>query len=532
MRLRVLRGYTVVEAVMLAMLALGLPTAGVSAPIQLTSHAGDDTEAAWSPDGAMIAFQRESDGDVDLCVLDVESGEVTTLVDGPGHALHPAWSPDGETIVYSFAHFTSTAAEGIESGYNLFAVRSDGGQPRRLTEGQVRDYTPAFARDGDAIVFSSTRGLEEAGAALMRIPPGGGEPAGFDLEQGRDTGFVEPDFSPDGSLIVCSYIPNFRENWTLRLLRAGEPEEQFGLTSPEAAMYAPAWSPDGRLIACTGYRAGDPGWGIYLVEVESGLSMRLDTGPGNARSPAWSPEGDRLVFESNRGGSYDLYVVETPQTEFGPPPDVPADATVLSLEVDPNEGTVRDGSDHSNEIVTAGEPEIDETGIAFNPGDFIAAEQPGGMAFGDDAFCVRADVSIREVTGDVQIIAVGDYPEHRQGWQLFLNDEGYLYFNSRDAEGTFISARSDLPLGPGGRLLIVALRRDTGRVELWLDGLRQQLTGTGATMRYGEAAQVRIGSQHSGGMDFAGTVHALEILNQAPSDEAIRAPHLKEFVQQ
>jgi hypothetical protein len=48
MRLRVLRRYTVVEGLVLAMLALGLPTAGVSAPTQLTSHAGDDTEAAWA----------------------------------------------------------------------------------------------------------------------------------------------------------------------------------------------------------------------------------------------------------------------------------------------------------------------------------------------------------------------------------------------------------------------------------------------------------------------------------------------------
>ncbi len=530
MRLRAWRRWAVVERLLLAMMVVAFPATGGAAPVPLTSGEGDDIEAAWSPDGSMIAFQRESDGDVDLCVLDVESGEVTTLVGGPGHALHPAWSPDGETIVYSFAHFTRTAAEGIESGYNLFAVPSGGGQPRRLTEGQIRDYTPSFTPDGDAIVFSSTRGLEEAGAALMRIPPDGGEPARFDLQQGRDTGFVEPDFSPDGSLIVCSYIPNFRENWTLRLLRAREPAEQFALTSPDAAMYAPAWSPDGRLIACTGYRAGDPSWGIYLVEVESGLSMRLDTGPGNARSPAWSPEGDRLVFEYNQGGSYDLYLVETPEAEFGPPPDFPGDATVLSLEADPGQDAVRDGSDRANEIVLAGDLEIGETGVTFGRGDFISAEAPEGMAFGDGAFCVRADVTVRELTGDVQIIAVGDYPEHRQGWQLFFNDEGYVYFNSRDSEGTFISARSDLPPAPGTRLSVIALRRASGRVELWLDGVRQQRTGTGATMRYGEATQVRIGSQHSGGMDFTGTVHALEILDQAPADEAIRAPHLKEFV--
>jgi hypothetical protein len=480
----------------------------------------------------MIAFQRQIDGDVNLCVLDLESGEIATIVHGPGHALHPCWSPDGETIAYAFAHFTHTAAEGIEHGYNLFTVPAAGGEPTRLTDGLCRDYTPTFTPEGDEIVFSSTRGLETSGATLMRIPADGGAPTDLDLPRGRDVGFVEPAFSPDGSLICCSHIRSYRDNWTLQLLRADDPTNQFTLTDGADALYAPVWSPDGTVIACTGYATGDPGWGLYLVEAATGLAQRLDVGPGNCRSPVWTPEGDRLIFESNREGTYDLFSVEISQLEFGTVPPFPHDAAVLSLEPASDEETVRDGSDSGNELEVSGEPSIDAEGVRFGPGDSIAARRPQGLDFGEGAFAVRAEITLREVTGEVQIIAVGDYPQHSQGWQLYISDEGHLYFNSRTAEGTFVGARSDHLLTPGTRLSVVGLRRAGGHVELWIDGVRQHRSGTGADMRYEPATQVRICSQYSGGWDFAGTLHSLSILSQAPAARTIRRPYLEEFVRQ
>lgn len=57
--------------------------------------------AAWSPDSELFVFDREvGDGDVDLFVSDLE-GESVLLIDGPGIDTLPAWSPDGDTIVFS-----------------------------------------------------------------------------------------------------------------------------------------------------------------------------------------------------------------------------------------------------------------------------------------------------------------------------------------------------------------------------------------------------------------------------------------------
>lgn len=75
------------------------PTDGLSCQcdrvVPVTTGAGNDTEAVWSPDGRRIAFQTDAAGDLDIAVVDLASGKVTTLVGGAGQACYPAWTRDG-----------------------------------------------------------------------------------------------------------------------------------------------------------------------------------------------------------------------------------------------------------------------------------------------------------------------------------------------------------------------------------------------------------------------------------------------------
>ena len=292
---------------------LGAALAGE--PIPLTSGPGNDTEAAWSPDGQRIVFQSDRSGTLGLYVLELTAGQSRPLVDGPGEASFPAWSPDGKWVVYCYAHFTSTAFESqAGDGYNLFLVSAEGGKPRRLTEGLHRDYCPAFCPDGETIWFSSDRdrGKNDNAVGLHTVAPAGGEPVAVCRWPGKDRAMVEPCFSPDIRVVSFGRINGFRDNWTIHLARVDNPVDSFPLTDSQGSFYSPQWSPAGATLACTGFQAGDAGWNVYLIDARTGHRLRVDTGPGNSRSPAWSPDGRQLVFENNRSGRYKLYRLDVP----------------------------------------------------------------------------------------------------------------------------------------------------------------------------------------------------------------------------
>lgn len=71
----------------------------------------------------------------------------------------------------------------------------------------------------------------------------------------------------------------------------------------------PAWSPDGRRVAFFSDRDGNEE--IYVVDADGRNLRRLTTNPGEDREPAWSPDGQRIVFTSDRSGTLNLWTMKT-----------------------------------------------------------------------------------------------------------------------------------------------------------------------------------------------------------------------------
>lgn len=70
----------------------------------------------------------------------------------------------------------------------------------------------------------------------------------------------------------------------------------------------PAWSPDGGRIAFESDRDGN--WELYLMLSDGSQLRRLTEHPASDRYPAWDPDGRRLVFQSDRSGTPELYILE------------------------------------------------------------------------------------------------------------------------------------------------------------------------------------------------------------------------------
>ncbi len=103
---------------------------------------------SWSPDGQRIAFQAWSDGNLDIYVLEIDSGDVRQLTDHPEPDWRPAWSPRGDAIA-----FTSRRA----GSDDIYVMAPDGEDVRNLTRSACCDYEPAWSPDGSKIAFKSAR---------------------------------------------------------------------------------------------------------------------------------------------------------------------------------------------------------------------------------------------------------------------------------------------------------------------------------------------------------------------------------------
>ena len=116
----------------------------------LTSGPWIDTFAAWSPKGDRIVFTSDRDGDWELYTIRPDGRELKRLTRSPGNDAHPAWSPDGQWIAFASARggFKDEMPIGEGGGQgagDIFVMRFDGTDVRRLTDDAFEEATPAFA---------------------------------------------------------------------------------------------------------------------------------------------------------------------------------------------------------------------------------------------------------------------------------------------------------------------------------------------------------------------------------------------------
>ncbi len=78
--------------------------------------------------------------------------------------------------------------------------------------------------------------------------------------------------------------------------------------SPEHKWF-PSWSPDGEHIVFASERDGN--LEIYLMDADGENPRRLTNHPDRDFSPSWSPDGKRIAFASNRVRSFDIFVMDT-----------------------------------------------------------------------------------------------------------------------------------------------------------------------------------------------------------------------------
>lgn len=120
-----------------------------SDPQQLTPYAYY-SDLSWSPDGQTIAFSTFNA----IHVVSADGTEFRQLTDQHTDSF-PVWSPDGEFIAFQ------STRENEEDHFDIYVMRADGSDIRRLTTDAAHDRLPSWSPDGRRIIFESNRDSDD-----------------------------------------------------------------------------------------------------------------------------------------------------------------------------------------------------------------------------------------------------------------------------------------------------------------------------------------------------------------------------------
>ncbi len=152
-------------------------------PELLVSDPAAERSPAWSPDGTLIAFVAERDGNAEIYVL-AGDGTETRLTTDPGADVSPAWSPDGSRLAF---------ASDRDGNWEIYAMAADGSGLQRLTDDPAADFDPAWSPDGGQIAFTSER---DGNREIYAMAPDGSGLRRLTDDPAED---VTPDWAPDGA---------------------------------------------------------------------------------------------------------------------------------------------------------------------------------------------------------------------------------------------------------------------------------------------------------------------------------------------
>jgi Tol biopolymer transport system component/DNA-binding winged helix-turn-helix (wHTH) protein len=261
---------------------------------------------SWSPDGKQIAFLDRSSPSAAYSVflLSVETLETRRLTSPPASVygdLAPAFSPDGNYLAYCRQSGDSTTSE-------VYLVAITGGEPRQLTFDNRRVVGFDWTADGKELILSSNR---TGSFNLWRLSASGGEP--HRLSMGIENA-LDPSISRQGNRLAYTQLLHDRNIYKVELSNSKLPTAVLlkGIASSRVDANSKL-SQDGKRIVFESNRTGS--YEIWAADSDGSNPVQLTSfGNSIALNPCWSPDGQQVAFVCRQQGKADLYTINLEST--------------------------------------------------------------------------------------------------------------------------------------------------------------------------------------------------------------------------
>ncbi|HEX7253187.1 MAG TPA: protein kinase, partial [Thermoanaerobaculia bacterium] len=263
----------------------------------------DATEGDWSPDGKRLAFVRwiPNNGGTSVGLAEADGTQPKELARIPLALIHPRWFPDSRRVgLVEAANGGATRS--------IVLVSADNGKVEKLAPARNTGWISSLVWSGSGKTIVSG----EADSAVAAVTGSSAHIVAQDIRSQKwetllwtpSSGQILDIVSP-GRIVfdVNAGRENLRE---IGLSKAGLSGESRWLTRGSSSDRQPAYSPDGQWILFSSNRSGN--LDLWEVSTRTGVPRRLTDDTADDWDPAFTPDGKQLLWSSNRSGPFEIWI--------------------------------------------------------------------------------------------------------------------------------------------------------------------------------------------------------------------------------